>query len=117
MNKREALLAHKEINIFDIKHLNDLAHDYKQQIKALIALYRAIEAAQARQHLDNKIAAFPAIHRNVITARHQIAALWQLYRMAYADSYALTAEYTRRLRHGNWHQTPDYVANDYRSVA
>lgn len=86
-------LDRRDVQLLDIKELNDLAAEYRTRIRGVIAHYRAGRAAVnvsvARQVY--------ASHENVFVQR-QISDLWKVYRILMADSHELTATYMAQLR-------------------
>lgn len=91
-----------EINFVDIKGLNDLAHDCKLRLLALIDLYRA---AQKMGSLDQ-----PIIHR-------RISEEWASYRLVRSEANGLTHEYLRRLKQSTYRASPPHTEKDCRVAA
>ncbi len=89
-------LEQREINVFDILELNNLAHDYKIRIKELIAVYRDAQGKKDNGSEPRRVYA----NWEIIFMRRQISDLWALFQMTRADSRELTKEYERRLKAG-----------------
>lgn len=87
-------LQQRDIDLFDIMAINEVAHEIRQEIKGLFALYRdAHGISQGDGQLMRRVYA----NHKTILLRRQISDLWKLYQMARADGRELTEEYTRRL--------------------
>lgn len=91
-------LEQRNIDFFDIKHLNDLAAEYRHRVRGLISLCRAVRKSSRKN--DSLMRQVYASHE-AIFLRRQIADLWALYRMAQTDSRELTTEYMERLNAGS----------------
>lgn len=78
------------LGILDIKQMNDLASDYRREIKTLIMRLRRLQNA-------SPFAGDMQAKRAAILTRREIADLWMLYRMARADGCKLTRDYMRDL--------------------
>jgi hypothetical protein len=87
-------LQQRNIDLFDIMAINEAAHELRQEIKGLFALYRAAHGINKGD--DQLMRRVCASHKTILM-RRQISNLWKLYNMARADSRELTVEYTRRL--------------------
>lgn len=85
----------RPIDYFDIKQLNDLAAEYRTRLRGLVSTCRKIRstAAQGGTLMRRVYAGHEAQFMN-----RQMADMWQLYRMAQADSHTLTTEYLNRLQ-------------------
>lgn len=88
-------LTQREIQLLDIKELNDLAAEYRQRIRAMI---KSCRDAAPGSTVKGVYASFEKIF-----IRRQIADLWTLYRAAQEDSRELTAAYIKAL--GVFHST------------
>jgi ATP-dependent Lon protease len=84
----------RDIELFDIMAINEVAEELRQEIKGIFAHYRAAHAeSRAGEQTARRVYAG---HKTYLL-RRQISDLWKLYRMARTDSRELTNEYMRRL--------------------
>ena len=97
-----ANLEERDIDLFDILAINEIAHEIRQEIKGLFVLYRS---AHGISKDDGQLMRRVYANHKTILLRRQISDLWKLYQMARADSRELTAEYTRRLDAKNGFKT------------
>ena len=84
-------LHKRDIQLLDIKALNDLAADYRARIRTEIKTLRA-----RRAEADGTIRAL-YIQHELLFARRRIADLWAVYRIVMADSHDMTADYLAQL--------------------
>ena len=84
-------LHKRDIQLLDIKALNDLAAEYRTRIRAEITALRA-----RRAEADGSVRAV-YIHHELVFARRQIADLWAVYRILTADAHDMTADYLAQL--------------------
>ena len=84
-------LHKRDIQLLDIKALNDLAAEYRTRIRTEIVALRARRAAA-----DGSVRAV-YIHHELVFARRQIADLWAVYRIVTADAHDMTADYLAQL--------------------
>ncbi len=89
-----ANLEERDIDLFDILVINEIAHEIRQEIKGLFVLYRSSHGISKG---DGQLMRRVYANHKTILLRRQISDLWKLYQMARADSRELTKEYTRRL--------------------
>lgn len=95
-------LQQRDIDLFDIMAINEVAHEIRQEIKGLFALYRD---AHGISKGDGQLMRRVYANHKTILLRRQISDLWKLYQMARADSRELTAEYERRLKAASFYPT------------
>ena len=84
-------LHKRDIQLLDIKALNDLAADYRVRIRHEITALRA-----RRAESDGSVRAV-YIQHELLFARRQIADLWAVYRIVTADAHEMTADYMAQL--------------------
>lgn len=103
----------REISVFDIMELNNLAHEYRQRVKELIGIYRA---AQGKASCEASCPRRVYAAWEMVFMRRQISDLWVLMQMTRDDSRELTKEYMRRLNVNAY--TPSLpTVSMYRAVA
>ncbi len=106
-------LNKRDIQILDIKELNDLAGEYRGRIRGLVAYFRAMqELSKGEGDLTRR---FYTSHE-AIFVRRQITDLWKVYRILMADSHEMTAVYLARLGFKN-NQASRPTGKEYRAAA
>jgi hypothetical protein len=120
-----AYLQHSQIDLFDIMALNEVAHEMRQEIKALFSLYHAAHGRLQNIGNDNLPLRqneilkkpFKSNHRTIML-RRQIVQLCKSYQAIKADSRILTKEYMRRLNARSYYQASQVpTEKNYRAAA
>lgn len=113
ISSRVHRLQQREIQLLDIKSLNDLAAEYRARIRTLISSYRSIRELEEHDTVRQVYASYETIF-----IRRQIFDLWKLYRIALSDSQEMTADYMATLN-GKQDKRASLPTEkeDYRAVA
>ena len=110
-----ANLEERDIDLFDILVINEIAHEIRQEIKGLFVLYRSSYGISKG---DGQLMRRVYANHKTILLRRQISDLWKLHQMARADSRELTAEYERRLNAASLYPSPhSHTERRYRAAA
>lgn len=81
-------LERRDIQLLEIKELNDLLAEYRARIRTLVRSYRNIRDKDDKSSLRQLYAS----HEGVLM-RRQIADLWEVYRIITADVHEMTGSY------------------------
>jgi len=107
-----ARLNQRDIQFLEIKELNDLAAEYRDRLRSLLASYRSA-CLDIRSNAVRQV----YVSYEAIFIRRQIADLWQVYRIVVADSHEMTADYLAQLRHNQYKQASLPTEKDNRAAA
>lgn len=102
-------LARRDIQLLDIKDLNDLAAEYRARIRELIIACRSTEEKTTVRQV---YASFEQIF-----IRRQITDLWKLYRIICADCHEMTSIYMDKLEKGHQRASSHHTEKEYRAAA
>ncbi|MBU0858848.1 MAG: hypothetical protein KJ667_02820 [Alphaproteobacteria bacterium] len=105
-------LRRRDVQLLDIKELNDLAAEYRVRLRGLIGNARIVRDGAAGSTVRQVYAG-----HEMIFIRRQIADLWCVYRIAMADSFEMTADYMAQLRARGYKPSSLPTEKHYRAVA
>lgn len=89
-----ARLDKRDVQLLEVKEMNDLAAQYRRQLRAMINEYRETQdnTAESAHHY---------VCFECVLMRRRIADLWTIYRMVVADSREMMAMYIANLQSNN----------------
>ena len=93
-----ARLDKRDVQLLEVKEMNDLVAEYRAQLRAMMNEYRAMQndvTAGAKQHY---------VCFESVLLRRRIADIWIIYRLVVADSREMMTAYIANLQQGGMYK-------------